>query len=201
MRVQWQTPSDDGGVGISNYTLTLTSDGGELIRMDTSNTTENFYHLNYTTNYSIAVTANNCIRNSYSTSLDILEGVLSLLQPCTLSTLSPHISPFPLFFRIPPPVGCGRPSAPVNGSIEEYRSTEEGALIQFHCDEGYTPSHWNNISSQCINSVWSPDPQLLHCTPEPYGNVVSRSKYFSPQYLEHCISNEHYIFSWYSPHH
>ena len=78
VRVQWQTPSDDGGVGISNYTLTLSStlssDGGALTIMETSNTEENFHHLNYTTNYSIAVTANNCIGNSYSKSLDILEG-------------------------------------------------------------------------------------------------------------------------------
>ena len=62
----------------------------------------------------------------------------------------------------PPSAGCGRPSAPVNGSIEEYRSTEEGAEIQFHCDEGYTPNEWN--TSQCQDSMWSPDPQLLHCT-------------------------------------
>ena len=76
MRVQWQTPSDDGGVGISNYTLTLSSDGGELMTMDTSNTAENFYRLNYTTNYSMAVTVNSSIGNtcSYSTSVDILEG-------------------------------------------------------------------------------------------------------------------------------
>ena len=52
----------------------LSSDGGELMRMDTSNTAENVCHLNYTTNYSIAVTANSCIGNSYSTSVDILEG-------------------------------------------------------------------------------------------------------------------------------
>ena len=74
MRVQWQTPSDDGGVGISNCTLTLSSDGGELMTMDTSNTAENFYRLNYTTNYSMAVTVNSSIGNSYSTSVDILEG-------------------------------------------------------------------------------------------------------------------------------
>ena len=61
--------------------------------------------------------------------------------------------------------GCGRPSPPVNGSIEEYRSTEEGAEIQFHCDEGYTPNEWN--TSQCQDSMWSPDPQLLHCSSLP----------------------------------
>ena len=59
-------------------------------------------------------------------------------------------------FSFPPSAGCGQPSAPVNGSIEEYRSTEEGAEIQFHCDEGYTQ-----------DSMWSPDPQLLHCSSLP----------------------------------
>ena len=95
VRVQWQTPSDDGGVGISNYTLTLTSDGGALKIIDTSNTAENFHHLNYTTNYSIAVTANNCVGNSYSTFLDILEGSFNLFQPCILCTLLPNFSPSP----------------------------------------------------------------------------------------------------------
>ena len=52
----------------------------------------------------------------------------------------------------------------------EYRSTEEGALIQFHCDKGYTPSHRN--TSQCINTTWSPDPQLLHCMSELSGGLV-----------------------------
>ena len=50
-------------------------------------------------------------------------------------------------------------------------STEEGAQIQFHCDEGYTPSQWN--TSQCTNTTWSPDPLLLHCMSElsgPQGN-------------------------------
>ena len=33
-------------------------------------------------------------------------------------------------------------------------------MIQFHCDEGYTPNEWN--TSQCQDSMWSPDPQHLH---------------------------------------
>ena len=64
MRVQWQTPSDDGGVGISNYTLTLTSDGGELIKMETTNVTERELSLNYTTTYSLHVRAHNCVGSS-----------------------------------------------------------------------------------------------------------------------------------------
>ncbi|CAI8043552.1 hypothetical protein GBAR_LOCUS24156 [Geodia barretti] len=62
--------------------------------------------------------------------------------------------------------GCRAPPSPVNGSIEEYRSTEEGAEIQFHCHDGYTPNEW--MSSQCLNSSWSPHPMDLVCVlPDP----------------------------------
>ena len=50
----------------------------------------------------------------------------------------------------PPLAGCRAPSSPVNGSIEEYSSTEEGEEIQFHCHDGYTPNEM--MSSQCLNS-------------------------------------------------
>ena len=79
VRVQWQTPSDDGGVGISNYTLTLTSDGGGLIRMETTNVTERVLSLNYTTTYSLYVRAHNCVGSSNSSS------TLTLSQ-CQFST-------------------------------------------------------------------------------------------------------------------
>ena len=72
--------------------------------------------------------------------------------------------PSNIFLSIPP-AGCGPPSPPVNGSIEEYMSTEEGAEIQFHCDEDYTPNEWT--TSQCQDSMWSPDPQHLHCSSLP----------------------------------
>ncbi|CAI8023429.1 hypothetical protein GBAR_LOCUS13698, partial [Geodia barretti] len=70
-----------------------------------------------------------------------------------------------------PPAGCRAPPSPVNGSIEEYRSTEEGAEIQFHCHDGYTPNEW--MSSQCLNSSWSPQPTDLVCVlPDPDTHVL-----------------------------
>ena len=63
MRVQWQNPSDDGGVGISNYTLTITSDGRES-RTETTNVTERVLLFNYTTTYSVSVRASNCAGSS-----------------------------------------------------------------------------------------------------------------------------------------
>ena len=77
----------------------------------------------------------------------------------------------PLFYLPLPPAGCRIPSPPVNGSIEEYRSTEEGADIQFHCHDGYTPNEW--MSSQCLNSSWSPQPMDLVCVlPDPDTHVL-----------------------------
>ena len=61
-----------------------------------------------------------------------------------------------------PPAGCSAPLAPVSGSIEEYSSTDEGAEIQFHCHDGYTPTEWK--TSHCLNSTWSPDPLVLECS-------------------------------------
>ena len=78
-----------------------------------------------------------------------------------------NIQNLPLFYFLFPPAGCRAPPSPVNGSIEEYRSTEEGAEIQFHCHDGYTPNEW--MSSQCLNSSWSPHSMDLVCvlTPPP----------------------------------
>ena len=84
VRVQWQTPSDDGGVGISNYTLTLTSDV-LMIMKTTINTAENIHDLNYNTNYSVAVAARNCVGSSTFTSLDMMQGEDVLLYCVTES--------------------------------------------------------------------------------------------------------------------
>ena len=84
MRVQWQTPSDNGGVGISNYTLTITSDAF-MIMKTTINTAENIHDLNYNTSYSIAVAARNCVGTSTFTSLDIIQGEDVLLYCVTES--------------------------------------------------------------------------------------------------------------------
>ena len=72
MRVQWQTPSDDGGVGISNYTLTLTSDDDTIEEGTVS--LNYMLSLNYSTNYTVVILANNCFGSSHSTALVIIQG-------------------------------------------------------------------------------------------------------------------------------
>ena len=87
MRVQWQTPSD-GGMGISNYTLTLTSQEetlasvsseGDLARSERTVSNPKILFLNYTTNYSVVVTANNCVGNSSSSILVLSQGQCYIL--------------------------------------------------------------------------------------------------------------------------
>ena len=74
MRVQWQTPSDDGGVRVDNYVLSASGDNYYLLNLNLTNTVMYSLQLNYSTNYSIVVTARNCAGFSKSTSLNVLEG-------------------------------------------------------------------------------------------------------------------------------
>ena len=78
VRVQWQTPSDDGGVGVDNYVLSVSGDN-YLLNLNLTNTVMYSLQLNYSTNYSIIVTARNCAGFSDSTSLNVLEGKCILI--------------------------------------------------------------------------------------------------------------------------
>lgn len=72
VRVQWQSPSDDGGVGIDYYTLTIFSEGIKLATITTVSKVEDIYPLNYSTNYSVIVTASNCAGFGSSSSSGVL---------------------------------------------------------------------------------------------------------------------------------
>ena len=82
VRVQWQTPSDDGGVGVDNYVLSVSGDN-YLLNLNLTSTVMYSLQLNYSTNYSIVVTARNCAGFSNSTSLSVSEG------KCTFYILIP----------------------------------------------------------------------------------------------------------------
>ena len=73
LRVQWKPPKDDGGVPIDNYTLSLYSDHSILSQTATTDSLELTLTLNYSTNYSIIITASNCAGSS-SLSFTTAEG-------------------------------------------------------------------------------------------------------------------------------
>ena len=73
VKVQWQTPSVDGGVGVDIYIFTVSGDN-YLLNLNLTNTVIYSLQFNYSTNYSIVVTARNCAGFSKSISLNVLEG-------------------------------------------------------------------------------------------------------------------------------
>ena len=56
----------------------------------------------------------------------------------------------------------------MDGSIETYQNTTEGAEIFFRCNTGFVPAE--NMTAVCgADQRWSPDPDTLVCTCEcPY---------------------------------
>ena len=56
-------------------------------------------------------------------------------------------------------VGCDVPSSSLNGSINAYNSTEEGAVVQFQC-----PNEEKWAISQCVHTSWLPDPMDINCS-------------------------------------
>ena len=78
-----------------------------------------------------------------------------------------------------PPVSCGMPRAPENGSIENIQgiSTVGGAQIIFRCNPRYVPVGW--MSATCVSpdglsvlGTWTPDPADLMCN----GEIQNRHK-------------------------
>ena len=60
------------------------------------------------------------------------------------------------------PVNCGDPASPMDGSIDAYLNTTEGAEIFFRCDPGFVPS--TRMTATCMSDGWTPDPADLTCT-------------------------------------
>ena len=157
MRLNLLLFSYDGEVNINSYTITVSEDDTEYYINDT------IHHLSYNT---INITVINCFGEQNSTLLSISEGIYE----CRINIIIICIGTFS--------AGCDPPVYPVNVTIKEYTSTEEGVWIQFHCCEGYSP--FNNdqkiVSSQCLNSSWLPDPQTLVCEPiakgQFYGSFI-----------------------------
>ena len=163
--VRWERPQHDGGVEIDDYTLSLHQEDHQTVYQTTTESLELPLPLHYSTVYSLSITANNCAGTSPPVTVTSMEGKWQ--EVCVY-----HNCGFMTIFPINP-AGCQAPSPPVDGSIDEYRSTEEGAEIQFTCTtHGPTPNEW--IVSQCLNSSWSPDPRELVCALQltPSSNAI-----------------------------
>ena len=147
----WEVPDIDGGVGIDNYTITVTTPI-KTNTITTGNMSANL-QLFYDVNYYFEVFAANCLGRSVPDSKTIFYGEVVANNTLLLYTLHSNIHT----------ASCGHPSPPANGTIESYNSTQEGTEIQFHCNEGHIPREW--MTSQCQeNGSWTPDPVQWNCT-------------------------------------
>ena len=57
--------------------------------------------------------------------------------------------------------GCGEPTPPSRGSIDNFQSAAEGATMTYSCSPGLVPG--TQMSAVCTNMTWRPDPVTLQC--------------------------------------
>ena len=68
------------------------------------------------------------------------------------------------------PVNCSDPTSPMEGSIDAYQNTTEGAEILFMCNPGFIPA--GRMRAVCgADGRWNPDPADHRCTCE-YPSLV-----------------------------
>ena len=103
-------------------------------------------NLSYNTNYSFNIVAANCFGIESTTQLEIMQGVSNFY-----STYK--------YLCSPSSAGCDVPSNPLNGSINTYNNTEQGAVVQFQC-----PNNEKWTISQCVHTSWLPDPMDINCS-------------------------------------
>ena len=62
-------------------------------------------------------------------------------------------------------VNCSDSTVPVNGSIDPYQNTTEGAEIFYRCNPGFVPA--GRMRAVCgADGRWNPDSATLVCTCE-----------------------------------
>ena len=79
VRLQWQYPSDDGGAIIDNYTFKLYQNYALIEILNTSLLEYYVVGLNYTTNYSVNISAMNCAGAGNPIMQHIFEGKKDIL--------------------------------------------------------------------------------------------------------------------------
>ena len=66
-------------------------------------------------------------------------------------------------------VGCGLLNPPLNGSLLNLTSSQEGAVVAFRCNPGLVLSQQQRTSVCATNGNWTPDPAELVCMSPPPG--------------------------------
>ena len=66
------------------------------------------------------------------------------------------------FLFYSPPVDCGSPCSPQNGSVTSYTGTTNGSLAFYSCDPGLVPVM--GMRAVCTGNGWSPNPADLSCS-------------------------------------
>ena len=61
-----------------------------------------------------------------------------------------------------PPVDCGSPGNPQNGSVTSYTDTKNGSVAFYSCNPGLVPA--GSMRAVCTGSGWSPNPADLSCS-------------------------------------
>ena len=61
-----------------------------------------------------------------------------------------------------PPVDCGLPGNPRNGTVTSYTGTTNGSVAFYSCDPGLVPE--GRMRAVCTGNGWSPNPADLSCT-------------------------------------
>ena len=74
MKLQWEAPSDDGGVGVSSYSVTMTEEGTVFISYELTYGTSQDVYLQYNRDYVFEVAATNCNGTGQHSSSNITAG-------------------------------------------------------------------------------------------------------------------------------
>ena len=74
--------------------------------------------------------------------------------------LAPDSKVFTEFYS--PPVDCGSPVTPQNGTVANHTSTTNGSVIFYSCGPGLVPV--GRMRAVCTRNGWDPNPADLNCT-------------------------------------
>ena len=92
---------------------------------------------------------------------------------CEISSLALRCSViiFRMSFIYFDPANCSNPTRPMDGSIEPYQNTTEGAEIFFKCNPGFVPA--GRMRAVCgADGRWNPDPAGYRCAGEIMHTVL-----------------------------